>query len=178
MPHLVMQFQNSPVRRPMYRGSGPMAYAESDMRKYLVKVSDPEDPKYPDEGNFTEGLILAGVPMGKDIIWAPNREISNTAQDGVDPIKDKLWIATEWEIWGFGLRSNHTLENQTNQAFLEYYLEAREIKKYNKSPSNASYWAASPVVNNSSACCILFNNNSTSTAVGSTGDVVPAFCVK
>jgi hypothetical protein len=176
MPHLVMQFQNLPVKRGM-SGTGPMAYKGSDMRKYLVKVSDPE---VLEEGNFTKGLIMAGVPMADDIIWAPNREISNTAQDGVDPIKDKLWIATEWELFGVGIMSNHTLENQYNQTFLEYYLQEGSKVKYPQT-SPADYWTASPVAGDTSYFLVMINgttlrefylNSNTS------GGVAPAFCVK
>ncbi|MDR2865095.1 MAG: hypothetical protein LBV68_05765, partial [Spirochaetaceae bacterium] len=175
MPHLVMQFQNSPVKRPIYGKKESMAYAGSDMRKYLVKVSSPE---VLEEGNFTKGLIAAGVPMDTDIIWAPNREISNTAQTDVDKIKDKLWIPTEWEMFGFGLLSNTTLENKYNQAVLEYYLGAREIKKYNKSGGDANCWNASPVAGDSSHGGRLFNNSFTSSWVNLPDGVTPAFCVK
>jgi hypothetical protein len=181
MPHLVMQFQNTPVVRSMYRGSGAMAYKDSDMRKYLVKVSDPE---VLEEGNFTKGLILAGVPMNEDIIWAPNREISNTAQTAVDEIKDRLWIATESEMLGVGEKSNKTLEDKYNQAFLEYYREVGNSIKYKKEATSPYYgtvdwWVASPAAGDSKNCCILINGVfSRPYALNTNGGIAPAFCVK
>jgi hypothetical protein len=174
-----MQFQNLPVRRMIDGGGGPMAYADSTMRKYLVKVSSsPEDAEA--EGNFTKGLILAGVPMDTDIIWAPNREISNTAQDAVDTIKDNLWIATEREMWGVGMYSNMTLENRSNQAFLEYYLERGTMLKY--VPTNTSgfdAWLASPAAGDSKKCCTLLSSaNPEARELTSSGGIAPAFCVK
>jgi hypothetical protein len=180
MPHLVMQFQNTPVTRVMLTAGGtvPMAYAGSSMRRYLVKVSDPEDPKYPDEGNFTKGLMDVGVPMDDDIIWAPNRAISNTEQDGVDPIKDKLWITTEWELWGVGIRSNHTLENQTNQAFLEYYQKGSKMK-YLRTGSYTDTWVASPVAGDSKHCCALYSGKTPNQMpLDSHCAIAPAFCVR
>ncbi|MDR2864232.1 MAG: hypothetical protein LBV68_01310, partial [Spirochaetaceae bacterium] len=146
--------------------------------KYLVKVSSPE---VLEEGNFTEGLIGAGVPMATDIIWAPNREISNTAQTDVDPIKDKLWIATEWEMWGVGIKSNTTFENQSNQAILEYYLEeGGDTRKYLPTGTVIDAWLASPAAGDSSRCCILRVGYGAEVTItrNSVGGIAPAFCVR
>jgi hypothetical protein len=182
MPHLVMQFQNLPVVRTMYGAGGPMAYAGSSMRKYLVKVSSPE---VLEEGNFTKGLIDAGVPMNTDIIWAPNREISNTAQDGVDPIKDKLWIPTEWEIWGVGMYSNRTWENQYNQTYLEYYLKEGSTLKYGKRDTSPYYrshevWTASSSGGSTVNYCTLSPSSTPRAEISVNGQcgIAPAFCVK
>jgi hypothetical protein len=182
MPHLVMQFQNIPVWRVLHHGSGPISYADSDMRKYLVKVSDPE---VLEEGNFTEGLILAGVPMDTDIIWAPNRELNNTLQTAVDEIKDKLWLATEWEMFGVGIMLNHTLENQKNQAFLEYYLEEGNKVKYAKRETSpyyktTDYWEVSPnaALGSSYFPSLLNGTFIRAISINLDNGVAPAFCVR
>jgi hypothetical protein len=143
-----------------------------------VKVSSsPEDAEA--EGNFTKGLIAAGVPMDTDIIWAPNRAISNTAQTDVDEIKDKLWITTEWELKGVGRKSNRDLETKYNQAFLEYY-KGSTVKSMKPGVGSLSdYWEASPAENDSKQCCLLFNGVSSNVyPLNSSPGVVPAFCVR
>ncbi|MDR0731394.1 MAG: DUF6273 domain-containing protein [Treponema sp.] len=130
--HIVFQFRNSVVSRPM-NGSNTNegGYAGSGMRAYL-------------EHNFLPGLIAAGIPEG--VFWAPARLVAKGGDDsGTDPINDRLWLPTVFEIFDEianyrGLvRDDETRENQ---ALLEHAgsLSVRQ----NLEGTTATYWFASP----------------------------------
>jgi hypothetical protein len=170
--HIVMQFQNLPVQRSI-KGIYPQAYVGSEMQLYLTS-------------SFIAGLQDAGVPVDDDtIIWGPTRKICNTAQRDLDIITDKLWLPTEWEMFGngpysYGAYSKTTVEDVTNQAYLEYYNSDLKRIKYNSKGSAYSYWEASPYSGNSYGFCSVSSNGSAAyTIVGSDdGGLAPAFCVR
>ncbi|MDR2864116.1 MAG: hypothetical protein LBV68_00715 [Spirochaetaceae bacterium] len=166
IPHIVMQFQNIPGKRMI--NITATAYEGSAMQTYLT-------------GNFTDGLKLAGVPMSDGtIIWGPTREITNTAQNGTDPITDTLWLPTEWEMFNENFESNGTYEKLANQAYLEYYTDPLTRIKYGKGGgTGAEYWEASPYRVSAAGCCNVDGNGiATFGGLAASIGFAPAFCVK
>jgi hypothetical protein len=168
--HVVFQFQNMPVGRRMnstFTNTG--GYRDSEMRQYLTDVGGVTG-----SGNFLAGLKKAGVPDG--VLWAPGRMVSDK-QNGPVLIKDKLWLPTEWELFGVNNNSIPAHEKAANQARLEYYVDSTKRRKYNSAGSVYEWW-------NGSACaatqsfCNLSNSTGTNTLDSSIAlGCVPAFCV-
>jgi hypothetical protein len=190
-PHVVFQFQNIPVTRrmnPKVAGNDTNAggYPASEMREYLTPVDGVDG-----SGNFLAGLITAGVPEG--VLWGPARVMATkNAQDPkTEPIYDRLWLPTEWEMFGdLGSDKSNadSSENGTNQARLAYYATSTDRAKVAKTAngypaslqSTSAYWLASAKKNNDATrfCSVLnedsYPNSNASKVIG----VAPAFCVQ
>jgi hypothetical protein len=172
--HVVFQFQNVPVKRRMNPSDTNVGgYAESEMRKYLVKVGGEAE-----SGKFLTGLVAAGVP--EDVLWAPGRYVVNGGNGATtaNKINDILWLPTEREMFGYLIFSSATYETTGNQARLEYYNDyLRRIKYF----ENASqwYWEASPYSGDPASFCHVYASGyTTSYSASSAGGVAPAFCVR
>jgi hypothetical protein len=154
-------------------------YAESEMRKYLVKV----DGK---GGNFLEGLNNAGMP--REVLWAPTRRVANGGNNatGTDEKNDLLWLPTEREMFGdLGLPSYHysnPQETAENQARLEYYPANDNIYrvKYTGNGTASHYWEGSPYCGGSQLFCCVISNGvpSGGNNANNVEGVAPAFCVR
>jgi hypothetical protein len=177
--HLVFQFQNVPVKHRMSdTDDNTGGYAVSEMRKYLVPVGGVG-------GNFLAGLSAAGVPEA--ILWAPKRYSANKGKDATAAVlsEDKLWLPTEWEMFGRNLNSSLAYETASNQARFAYYADDASRVKKDLSANVTFYWLASPFSPNytSSFAATSFSgvgsqgNGNVSPATSSTG-VAPAFCVR
>jgi hypothetical protein len=84
--HVAFQFQNIPGEHRMNSSNTTAGgYKESGMRAYLT-------------GNFLRGLIAAGVPEG--VLYAPTRYIANGGERATDALADRLWLPTDWELFG------------------------------------------------------------------------------
>jgi hypothetical protein len=146
-PHMVFQFQNIPTGHTLAGGPentyAEIRYYTSQVRNYLIY-------------NFLPGLIEAGVP--DDVLWAPSRRVANKVEGatGADIITDKLWLPTEWEMFGSTIISNGTWENAGNQGRLAYYANNESRVKYTElecyspyyreergSPEQLAYWYTS-----------------------------------
>jgi hypothetical protein len=171
--HYVFQFQNVPVLRQMHGSkTNSMGYEGSAMKSWLI-------------GNFLTGLTSAGVPL--PVLWAPTRYVANkggSSANGTHTITDKLWLPTEWEMFGSNTNSLSALETAANQARLEYYPagndgSARRIK-YNSSDISNLYWEASPenLLTSSFAIVNYFGYPNISDANASGVGCAPAFCVQ
>jgi hypothetical protein len=176
-PHVVFQFQNLPVMRRMNNTDLSVnGYPASEMRKYLTPVDQVDG-----SGNFLAGLLGAGVPEG--VLWAPSRMVSARAtykSNAVAPvrIRDKVWLPTEWEMFGYGSNSQKADETNINQVWLGYYADDERRKKFDVSQTAKAYWLASQYNNSNYAFCLVTNAGQTS--YGDTEDengVAPAFCV-
>jgi hypothetical protein len=178
-PHVVFQFQNVPVNRRMNKtNTNKDGYAESEMRKYLVKVGD-------EGGNFLEGLKTAGVP--EDVLWAPVRRVANGGSDvtGIDAMTDLLWLPTEREMFGASYSGDYyssAYETTGNQARLEYYdSDARRIKYIVTSVYLHLYWVSSPSSTSTNCFCVVSYGGYTypnTDAGNSSVGCAPAFCVR
>jgi hypothetical protein len=174
-PHVVFQFQHTPVKRQMnVKDISEGGYAASDMRKYL-------------SGPFLAGLIDAGVP--DEVLWPPARMVSirdKTTEDNNDmppaEIQDKLWLPTAWEMTGSATK-NVLDETAANQARLEYYNDDPSRVKYDTSGAKQPYWLASTTLKSFNGFVSIKTDGTVradSSAV--TSDVAlgvaPAFCVQ
>jgi hypothetical protein len=174
--HVVFQFQNLPVTRRMNeQDTITGGYAQSEMRKYLVKVGG-------NGGNFLAGLKTAGVPA--DVLWAPTRSVSNgIAGTEPDAINDLLWLPTAREMFG---RSQFdyvsTQETELNQARLDYYDGDDRRKKYFAN-SEYRYWEStvggiSSGNSPSFFYAVIISSSTPSNSANSAGGCAPAFCVQ
>jgi hypothetical protein len=169
--HLVFQFQNALAVHRMHSVNTVVDYTATELREYLAPV-DGKDTS----GAYLTGLINAGVP--NNWLWAPVRQVGRGGN--LCEVNDKLWLPTQWEIYG---RSNSSAENATNQARLLYYSDAGHRTKYYTSPAAyAIYWLASASASSyyrvTSANGLATENPLTGSATGTSARVSPAFCVK
>jgi hypothetical protein len=183
-PHVVFQFQNLPGSHHMNADdTNATGYLGSEMRKYLVPVDDTH-PLGAGGGNFLTGLLAAGVPQ--DILWAPSRRVANKGGSGADvtadTIADKLWLPTEWEMFGTRTYSNATYETLDNQAsFTGFYTTPSTRIKYKTNTNDGDwYWLASPDSNSTNYFCLVNHFTGGATDVVHATHVLgvaPAFCV-
>jgi hypothetical protein len=192
-PHVVFQFQNTPVSRRMNpTDSNSGGYPASEGRKYLVQVGN-------EGGNFLAGLTAAGVPDA--ILWGPKR-LMGTQWNGAATqyIEDKLWLPTEWEMFGAQHATIGSTKSETaaNQGRLEYYANGSlgncsKRVKYNVNGADTTngransndagwygYWLASPSVYSAAYFSLVYYSGGDSnyyTASYALG-FAPAFCVK
>jgi hypothetical protein len=125
-PHLIFHFKDFPgIAFINSVSTNTGGYAESKMREYLI-------------GNYWPALQNAGVPDG--VVWPLSRRVANggSGATGVDAIHDKLWLPTEWELFGTNYGSNSDYENAGNQTHFDYYSSDSERAK------SGNYWVASP----------------------------------
>jgi hypothetical protein len=178
-PHVVFQFQNLPgTHRMEATDTSQNGYLGSEMRKYLAPV-DATHPLGVGGGNFLTGLINAGVPDA--VLWAPSRRVTNKGSGAytADTIADKLWLPTDWEMFGSNHNANATYENSTNQAsFAGFYNGNGARKKYNASNSAGNYWLASPYSNFTSFCFVGNDGADYHGSANFVGGVAPVFCVR
>jgi hypothetical protein len=174
-PHVVFQFQNIPVIRPMNRIATTWGgYQSSFMRRYLLNDTDYNSSVA--RISFLAGLKNAGVPEA--VLWAPKRYVSarTTYNVAVDPvlIEDVLWLPTGREMFGPYYGKSIADETAGNQTRLEYYdYENYEVsagfedyntrfmkwRKYAQSYGYWWYWEASQVgdqYNASKSFCGVF----------------------
>jgi hypothetical protein len=172
VPHVVFQFQNIPVLRRMNEaGSNEGGYAASEMRRYLIDVEGDGTG-----GSFLAGLRAAGVPKG--VMWAPARYVSSKGDDGT-VLEDLLWLPTEWELFGRvpGGFLGAGDETATNQARLEYYMNAESREKVNVDEW-MHYWTASPGRNETLFCIVNDCGVRMSADANMELGCVPAFCIR
>ncbi|GHU42845.1 hypothetical protein FACS1894190_12650 [Spirochaetia bacterium] len=165
-PHIVFQFQNSPVRGSMTAGAANQPdYKESGMREYLTGNSN----------KFRVALINAGVPQAR--MWAPGRIVGNKA-GGADELVDLVWLPTEMEMFGNRTYSPGS-ETEWNQARLAYYLGNNTRKKLDGTVSFINYWTASTLQPVNDAFTAVSADGTPSTgSVGNQGGIAPAFCIR
>jgi hypothetical protein len=179
-PHVVFHFQNIPVKRRMEASdTNQNGYLNSEMRKYLVPTGTNGS------GVFLTGLINAGVPA--DVLWSPSRRIAATGTStSVHTVQDKVWLPTEWELFGTRKHSN-AVETSANQARFSYYSTDASRIKYMSDNSTMWHRTASPKgtttnTNETSESFVHVNHDGTSvfTLANSPaiGGVAPAFCVQ
>ncbi|GMO26715.1 MAG: hypothetical protein Pg6A_14070 [Termitinemataceae bacterium] len=129
--HLVFHFKDFPGKGRMNESEiNTGGYAASEMRNYLMS-------------NYWPALQNAGVP--DSAVWSVKRLGANDGvATGTNTIEDKLWLPTEWEIFGANTHSNSNYENSANQGRFGYYSSADSRRKsevyLGASPSTEAYW--------------------------------------
>jgi hypothetical protein len=145
-------------------------YASCQMRQYILN-------------NVLPALKNLGIPFDEEWMKAPARLVSKggtATNPGTDTITDKLFLPTEYELFGAHTYSNSSAEAATNQGRLSYYADDASRIKYNKDNADRVYWEASPRTGNSAGFC----HGHTSGAAASYNAAAPlaygfapAFCV-
>jgi hypothetical protein len=131
------------------------------------------------------GLQNAGIPFSTDKILSLTRKVANkgSGATGLDTITDKLWLPTEWELFGantYSWSSGSQAETADNgQGRLEYYQDDASRIKYaiiGGSVTAVCWWEASPYYNYSSRFTIVGNSgNANYTGASTTLGIAPAF---
>jgi hypothetical protein len=114
------------------------------------------------------GLQNAGIPFNTDKILALTRKVANkgSGATGLDTITDKLWLPTEWEIFGantYSWSSGSPAEVEGTQGRLEFYQSADDRIKYALIGGNVTavyWWEASPYYNVSNYFCAVHTHGS------------------
>jgi hypothetical protein len=126
----------------------------------------------------------------ENVLWAPSRIVWNgftqaelessatiSVNTTVDTITDKLFLPTEWEMYGYRTES-HTTETEANQGHFAYYANKGRIK-YNSSSSAVAYRLASPHSASATNFCTVISNDFAGRGPASyASGFAPAFCVK
>jgi hypothetical protein len=131
--------------------------------------------------NFLTGLKNLGIPFDEPWMKAPARKVSkggSASNPGFDLIEDKLFLPTEYEMFGSHTYSNSTAEAAADQGRWEYYDSNAKRIKYNNGSVAHIYWCASPYSGSASTFCYVNSGgsadaNNSSAAYG----FAPAFCV-
>jgi hypothetical protein len=131
--------------------------------------------------SFLAGLKALGIPFDEPWMKAPARKVSkggSSSNPGFDLIEDKLFLPTEYEMFGSHTYSNSTAEAAADQGRWEYYDSNAKRIKYNDGGTAHYYWCASPYSGAASAFCSVNSDGSahyyySSYAYG----FAPAFCV-
>ncbi|GHV19738.1 hypothetical protein FACS189494_02110 [Spirochaetia bacterium] len=166
--HIVFQFQNIPLLESMNSVDKTVGgYASSELYDYL-------------NGDFYTA-IKGATGLTDNEIWKPQRKVANaggTDAKNLVTIADKVWLPTEWEM--FGSRTNSTLlEEAKNQARLDYYADNTKRMKYKSDNTAFSYWLASLTSDDPALrFCGVTGNGAPVTASPITEfGVAPAFCL-
>lgn len=177
--HVVFQFQNAPFLHNMNdlvdtdsdgtpdRDTNIGGYAGSEMKTYLMDDFLP--------------VLKTATGLTDEMLWAPVRKVSHGGfpLTATDTIEDKLWLPTEWEMFGVYRYSTRPYDVVAGQARLEYYAnDARRIK-FEAPNIIASYWLASPIYANAERFLFIqFLGKISSTSASFVTGCAPAFCVK
>jgi hypothetical protein len=111
------------------------SYKECKMRQYLLN-------------NMLPALQEIGIPFEEGWMKAPARLVASSGDDmytGTDTIQDKLFLPTEYEMFGANTNSNESAETVGNQGRLLYYTDNNRRQKYGNDNVAKTYWLASPV---------------------------------
>jgi hypothetical protein len=142
-------------------------YASCQMRQYLTN-------------NIQAALEAAGVPLAAHG-YAPARRVSkggSASSPGYDTIQDKVFLPTEWEMYGARTYSNANAEDGAYQGRFSLYQDnAGRIKK-TKDGTARIYWLASPYSGSTHGFVGVSADGSPS-LIGaySVRGLAPAFCV-
>jgi hypothetical protein len=130
------------------------------------------------------GLQNAGIPFDTDVILSLTRKVANkgSGATGVDTITDKLWLPTEWEIFGantYSWSSGNQAEIESTQGRLEFYQSAEDRIKYaliGGTVTAVCWWEASADCGNTSHFCDVHTNGGAGLSSASREfGVAPAF---
>jgi hypothetical protein len=127
-------------------------WAACDMRKYLnskVFKTFPEDMR---------GIIT-----------------SRTLHTGTKAYKDKLWLPSEFEVFGEDWCDR---ERSDNDAHLPYYKKAENrVKRLGMSGSAYGWWERSPSYGAATFFCCVSSSGGTGYGASSAYGVAPCFCI-
>jgi hypothetical protein len=142
-------------------------YDECKMRQYIIN-------------NVQAALEAAGVPLAAHG-YAPARRVSqggSAASPGYDTIQDKVFLPTEWEMFGARTYANADAEAETYQGRFSLYQDAAGRIKKAKDGAAKYYWEASPYSGSTYTFCRVNSSGAANADNASyVYGVAPAFCV-
>jgi hypothetical protein len=143
-------------------------YGQSKMRQYLLN-------------NMIPALQNIGIPFDEEWMKAPSRRVSiGGSGSTVSTIEDKLFIATEYEMFGNNIYSRDE-ETAVNQGVFPYYDSQEKHIKYSKNNEAKAYWTASPAKNSVTVFCFVRDVGSAYSNYASRSNIAygfaPLFCI-
>jgi hypothetical protein len=143
-------------------------YLDCKMQQYILN-------------NVLPALKNLGIPFDEEWMKAPARIVSkggSAESPGANTITDKLFLPTEYEMFGANLISNSTAEAASAQGKFSYYVDNASRIKYNKDNLARYYWTASPYSNSTNCFCYVYNSGIVSYDVAAiVHGLAPVFCV-
>jgi hypothetical protein len=143
-------------------------YKECRMRQYILN-------------NVLPALKNLGMPFDEEWMKAPARLVSKggtASNPGADTITDKLFLPTEYEMFGGHTHSNSSAEAAASQGRLAYYDDNNRRIKYNKDNASRYYWEATPYSGSSTIFGDVYAGGSAaSSAAAGVYGFAPALCV-
>jgi hypothetical protein len=131
--------------------------------------------------NMLPALKNLGIPFDEEWMKAPARLVSKGGGDsnpGADTISDKLFLPTEYEMFGAHTYSNSNAEAAANQGRLTYYDDNSKRIKYNKDDASRLYWEASPRTGYTASFCIVHTaGGAYQVSAACAYGFAPVFCV-
>jgi hypothetical protein len=190
VPHAVFHF-----RLGVMNGSATVGnYAGSAMQNFFNDATIFENgaPK-----GFLAGLIEAGIPEA--LIWAPNRVIANGCGNATGPvtITDKVWLHTEYEVFGSTTKGYPEYEDSSNQASFPWFEgnnngNSNRIKYYPSGTPSSSMpefgteiqsvtatanMLGSPAKQQSNLCSVTTSGVINDGTISATRCYTPSFCI-
>ena len=166
--HVIMHMVNVPVRHLMsHLSTNTGGYALSTGRQYLLN-------------NMLPALQALGIPFDEPWIKALPRRMSKggTAYNpGYDIVEDKLFLPTEYEMFGVHTYSNSLAEAAEGQGRWEWYdSNAKRIKKL--LGGVYTQWEVSPSSGEPDRYCRVQNDGAPyHCSSGIPEGIVPAICI-
>jgi hypothetical protein len=131
--------------------------------------------------NVLPALKNLGIPFDEEWMKAPKRLVSvggTGSNPGANTITDKLFLPTEYEMFGTNGFSNSIAEVGTTQGRFTYYDSNDKRIKYNKDDSPRPYWEASPYSGSTGAfCCVSASGGYDHIIASSVCGLAPVLCV-
>lgn len=154
----VFAFERCPFRCEMndyYTNAG--GYEATKLRKKLVEFFD----MLPDE--------LQAVIKKKKIV--------QTMDEDVHKFKDKLWIPSEYEVFG---EEHWGKQEETDKEQFEYFKEPiNRVHRVEDESSACDWWLSSPRVSGAASFCAVTSAGSASNyGVAAPGGVLPCFLIR
>jgi hypothetical protein len=149
-------------------------YAASQMRQYVLNNVLPEKKKQ-------------GIPFAESWMAEPPRHVSRHGGETnheFDVITDRLYLPTEFEVFGLHAMSNANAETAANQGRYGFYnrdalLNGAPFRIKRSSISTATSWYLASAGSRRLTCfCIaLFNGHASDSSSIALQGVAPAFCI-
>jgi hypothetical protein len=131
--------------------------------------------------NVLPALKNLGIPFDESWMKGPARLVSkggSASSPGADTITDKLFLPTEYEMFGTNSYSNSNAEAASGQGRLTYYADATSRIKYNKENAARVYWEASPYSGSTTYFCFVDSSGAANYYIATyVYGFAPAFCV-
>jgi hypothetical protein len=130
------------------------------------------------------GLQDAGIPFNTDKILSLTRKVAKDVigATGMDTITDKIWLPTEWELFGANYYSTslgdiaETASNQGRREFYQAYADRIKYANIGGTATEVRWWMASPYYGFTYHFCLIYDGGSSNFGSANyTCGIAPAF---